>query len=125
MSRVIHFEIQAQDPDRAAKFYGDVFAWGFTKWDGVEEYWMIDTGSNDMDGINGGLLRRMGSVPAGDAPVNGYVCIIGVNNIDTTLSDITSHGGVITQPKKLFPGIGYTAYAKDTEGNSFGVIQAE
>ena len=34
MPRVIHFEIPADDPDRAAKFYGNVFGWKLDKWDG-------------------------------------------------------------------------------------------
>ncbi|MGZ7109599.1 MAG: VOC family protein, partial [Methanobacterium sp.] len=27
MSKVIHFEIPAEDPERAIKFYEDVFGW--------------------------------------------------------------------------------------------------
>src|SRR4051812_15755751 len=34
MPRVIHFEISADEPERAARFYADVFGWEVTKWDG-------------------------------------------------------------------------------------------
>ena len=27
MNRVVHFEIHAADPERAARFYGEVFGW--------------------------------------------------------------------------------------------------
>jgi predicted enzyme related to lactoylglutathione lyase len=27
MNRIIHFEIQAENPERAAKFYNNVFGW--------------------------------------------------------------------------------------------------
>ena len=44
MPRVVHFEITAEDPDRAAGFYSQVFGWELTKWEGPMEYWLITTG---------------------------------------------------------------------------------
>ncbi|WP_202613585.1 VOC family protein [Ornithinimicrobium cerasi] len=32
MSRVVHFEIHAEDVGRAVAFYGDVFGWTFEDW---------------------------------------------------------------------------------------------
>jgi len=34
MPRVIHFEIVADNPERAVKYYKEVFGWELTKWDG-------------------------------------------------------------------------------------------
>ena len=34
MPRVMHFEIGADQPDRAAKFYADAFGWKIQKWEG-------------------------------------------------------------------------------------------
>ena len=31
MARVVHFEIHAADPERAAKFYQSVFGWRFQR----------------------------------------------------------------------------------------------
>ena len=31
-NRITHFEIQAENPERAIKFYTDVFGWDFQKW---------------------------------------------------------------------------------------------
>ena len=46
MSRVIWFEIPADDPGRAAKFYEDVFGWKVEKWDGPFDYWLVTTGED-------------------------------------------------------------------------------
>ena len=34
MPRVVHFEIPAENPERAAKFYKEVFDWKIEKWQG-------------------------------------------------------------------------------------------
>src|SRR5439155_19682712 len=56
MPRPAHFEIPAENPERAIAFYKDVFGWTFQKWDGPMPYWMITTGPDTEPGINGGLL---------------------------------------------------------------------
>ncbi len=48
MSRVVHFEIHVDDPNRASKFYTDVFGWKFNKWEGPMDYWLISTGDSIM-----------------------------------------------------------------------------
>src|SRR4051812_48595280 len=57
MPRPVHFEFTAEDPERAAKFYGDVFGWKIQKWDGPVPYWLIETGK-DVPGIDGGMQLR-------------------------------------------------------------------
>ena len=68
MPRVIHFEIPADNPDRAVRFYSDVFGWQFNKWEGPVEYWLITTGADGQPGINGGMLRRAQPAPAPSTP---------------------------------------------------------
>ncbi|MGZ4908488.1 MAG: VOC family protein, partial [Halobacteriota archaeon] len=41
MSKVIHFELPADDPQRAVEFYEKVFGWTITKWEGPNDYWLI------------------------------------------------------------------------------------
>jgi predicted enzyme related to lactoylglutathione lyase len=60
MSRVVHFEIQASQPQVLVEFYSQLFGWSFNKWGGPAEYWLIETGPSDKPGINGGLLPRRG-----------------------------------------------------------------
>ena len=39
MPRITHFDIPADDPARAQKFYKKVFDWKFEKWDGPMDYY--------------------------------------------------------------------------------------
>src|SRR5687768_9663241 len=113
MPRPIHFEIHADDPERAITFYADLFGWQFQKWDGPMPYWLVTTGPTEEPGINGGLMKRMGSGPADGQAVNAYVCTCGVTDVDALVARVTSIGGTIAVPKMPVPGIGWLAYAKD------------
>src|SRR5436305_5798627 len=62
MSRVIHFEIQADDPDRAERFYTEVFGWATTRIGGPMDYRLVTTGPDDQPGINGAIMKRQGKV---------------------------------------------------------------
>ena len=123
MSRTIHFEIHAEDPDRAAAFYTKLLGWQIKRWDGPMDYWMIVTGPDSQPGINGGLMRRRGPGPVDMQAVNAYVCTMGVANLDDSLNLLGTLGGTIAVPKMPIPGMGWLAYAKDTEGNIFGMMQ--
>ena len=118
MPRVTHFEVPADDPARAQKFYSQVFGWKFDKWDGPMEYWMTITGDNKEPGINGGLMKR---VP-GQFGITNY---IEVSSIDEFLNKIRSNGGNVIVPKTSISEVGYFAQCTDTEGNIFGIIQLD
>lgn len=118
MSRVVHFEIHADQPERAAAFYESVFAWTVTKWNGPEEYWLLTTGAATAPGINGGLMRRRGP----DAHVFNT---IEVASVDKCVKDIEAAGGTVVVPKFPIPGVGWLAYFKDTEGNIFGITEPD
>jgi uncharacterized protein len=118
MPRVVHFELMADDPDRAVEFYKKVFEWEITKWNGPEDYWLIKTGEPESPGIDGGLMKR--SDGKGFAPVTNT---IDVNSVDEYLTSIKVNGGEVFVPKMAIPGVGWMAYCKDTEGNIFGIIQ--
>jgi uncharacterized protein len=125
MSRVVHFEIHAENPERAIAFYQGVFGWQFKKWDGPMDYWLITTGADTERGINGGMIRRMGPGPLEMQAVNAYVCTIGVTAIDESVKKALAAGGVLALAKMPIPGIGWLAYVKDTEGNIVGVMQPD
>jgi predicted enzyme related to lactoylglutathione lyase len=115
MPRVVHFELGADNPDRAASFYSKVFGWKTKKWDGPQDYWMITTGADGQPGINGGLMRRQGPQPC--------TAVIDVPSVDEYASRITKNGGRIVMPKMAVPGVGYLAYFADTEGTVIGIMQ--
>ena len=117
MSRVTHFEIPADNPDRAIRFYADVFGWKFQKWDGPMEYWMIETGK-DEPGIDGGLARR-------EAPGSSTTSVIQVPSVDDSLKAIETKGGKVVVPKSPIPGVGHVAYFHDPEGNFLGIFQSD
>jgi predicted enzyme related to lactoylglutathione lyase len=125
MSRVIHFEIHASNPERAIEFYQKVFGWTFQKWEGPMPYWLVTTGPAGEPGINGGLLSRQGGEPVDGQAVNAYVCTVGVDQIDASMSKAQSSGATVAVPKMAVPGVGWLAYFKDTEGNIFGVMQPD
>lgn len=118
MPRIIHFELPADNPERAAEFYKNVFGWQFQKWEGPQEYWLITTGPKDQPGINGGLMRRQ-------HPGAGTCNTVDVASVDGAVTTITKHGGKNVVPKMAIPGVGYLAYCSDPEGNVFGLMQAD
>jgi predicted enzyme related to lactoylglutathione lyase len=123
MPRVVHFEIHASDPERAIAFYSRAFGWSFQKWDGPMPYWLVTTGPEEQPGINGGLLQRQGA-PDGEA-VTAFVCTVDVPDLDAAIGTVTEGGAHIVWPKNAVPGVGWLAYAKDPEGNLFGMMQED
>jgi len=116
MPRPVHFEIPADNPQRAIAFYSNVFGWKFSKWDGPMEYWLISTGQPSEPGIDGGLLLRR-------HPNQPCVNTVAVENLDRTIETVLSSGGSMALPKMPVPGVGWLAYCKDTEGHIFGLMQ--
>ena len=121
MSRVIHFEISAEDPERATRFYSNVFGWKIQKWDGPEDYWMATTGEEGQPGIDGAIMRRSDLSTGGNSVIN----TMDAESVDELAAKIEQAGGRIVAPKMAVPGVGYFAYCQDTEGNTFGIMQAD
>jgi len=115
----VHFEIPAENIERAIAFYETVFGWKFRKWEGGGiPYWLIVTGPDGEPGINGGLMPRRD-------PAQPCVNTVGVANLDETLRLAEKSGGQCVVPKMPVPGVGWLAYCKDTEGHIFGVMQPD
>ncbi len=125
MNRVVHFEIQVDDFERAKKFYGDVFGWEFPKW--MDGYWGVMTAPKDSKepGINGGLLRRPCPAPTVGQGTNAFVCTVQVNNFDETAKKVETAGGKIAMPKFAIMNMAWQGYFLDTEGNTFGIHQTD
>ena len=132
MSRIVHFEIHANKPERAANFYKDVFGWEIKEWvlPGIQmkdenRYWIVATGPDNEMGINGGLMFRQGPAPTKGQPVNAFVCTVGVANLDDSVNKVTKAGGKIVLSRMPVMSIGWLAYCNDTEGNMFGMLQPD
>lgn len=128
MNRVVHFEIHAEDPERAIRFYKTVFGWDFPVWmEEPDKYWGVMTAPPESTelGINGGLLVRRGEKPQAGQSVNAFVCTIQVASIDQTIQKIEAAGGAVATPKHALMGMAWQAYYTDTEGNLFGIHQPD
>ncbi len=127
MGRPVHFEIQADDVDRAKDFYAAVFGWTYQDFAAVtgDVYWGITTGQDPDPGIDGGLLRRPAPAPAPEQGTNAYVCTMQVEDFDATADAVLAAGGRIALPKYALPGMAWQGYFLDTEGNTFGVHQPD
>jgi uncharacterized protein len=122
VNRVIHFEIQADNVQRAKKFYESVLGWKIDKMmskeDGGMDYWGLSTGEGL--GINGRLYERPKKK---EEKFYLYDCTIEVSDIDKAIKAVKANGGKITKEKMEIPKVGWFAGALDTEGNRFGLMQ--
>ncbi|MBI5816579.1 MAG: VOC family protein [Nitrospinae bacterium] len=127
MNRVMHFEIQAENIERAIKFYSGVFGWEFPKLMEEPPYWAVMTAPKDSKepGINGGLLQRPCAAPKSAQGANAFVCTVVVDNFDATAGKIEQAGGLVAMPKFAIPAMAWQGYFLDTEGNTFGVHQPD
>ncbi|UCG92464.1 MAG: VOC family protein [candidate division WOR-3 bacterium] len=123
MPRVVHFEISADDPERAVKFYTNVFGWTINKWKGPMDYWLLTTGK-DEPGINGAIMKREQPLTGKDGMI-GYTCTMDVDNVDNYIKKVEKNGGKVIQPKGAIPGVGWFAMCLDTEGNVFGLMRED
>jgi predicted enzyme related to lactoylglutathione lyase len=119
--RVVHFEIPADDVERAQGFYRDAFGWLMNSIPGMG-YTLVgttpsgDNGPLDPGAINGGMLERQD-------PVRSTVVTIEVDDIDTALKTVESLGGKTVRSGMPVGDMGFAAYFADPEGNVVGLWQ--
>jgi uncharacterized protein len=110
---IVWFEIPADDPERAKKFYSTLFGWKINAFPEVKDYWHIDTGGSDGS-PDGGMLPRKHATQ----PITNY---INVPSIAKFTAKIEKLGGKVMMSKTAVPQMGYFAICRDTEGNEFAI----
>jgi predicted enzyme related to lactoylglutathione lyase len=115
MARVVHFEITADNPERAVKFYAQALGWKIERF-GDEKYWLVGTGPADARGIDGAIMPR-------EKPAENTVVTVGVGNLEAAMEAVRRAGGTADGSVDLIPDIGRFTYATDTEGNRFGLLE--
>jgi uncharacterized protein len=127
MSRPIHFEIQADDLERAKAFYAEVFGWTYEDYSAVtgQPYWGVTTGDLSDPGINGGIMPRPAPAPGDGTATNAGILTMGVDDFDAAAAVIEAAGGRLVQPRTALPGMAWQGYFLDTEGNRFGIHQPD
>lgn len=126
-NRPVHFEIQADNVERAKTFYGEVFGWEFedhSEYVG-SPYFGITTGEEGTLGINGGLLSRGKDRPGPQQGTNAFVVTMLVDDYDASHERVLGAGGSVALPKAALPGMAWQGYYLDTEGNTFGLHQPD
>lgn len=128
---IVHFEIPADDVERARNFYSTLFGWKIEKIevrkDGeTMDYWMISTTSSSEGkgggsheekksaSIDGGLMKRQD-------PQQPNLNYIGVSSIDEYSKKVKELGGKVVMPKTEITGYGFFAVCIDTENNAFAL----
>ena len=117
MSKIVHFEIPADDPQRAVAFYHDALGWEISRF-GEQPYWLVRAGDDAEPGANGALVSR-------EDLHQSPIVIAGVADIDDVLSQVKQCGGEVAQGKLPVPGVGWSAYIRDPEGNTIGLFQPD
>src|SRR5579872_7105429 len=112
-ANIIWFEIPADQPERAKKFYSQLFGWKIEPFPGMTDYWHIDTGGSD-DTPDGGMMVRKHT----HQPITNYVNVPSVTNAAKKVEKL---GGIICKGKTPVPEMGYFAICRDTEGNEFAL----
>lgn len=118
MATIVHFDISAENIERAKAFYEQIFNWEIEKLPGQMDYHLIKT--NDLQGkcgIGGGMSKREPGVRS------GIINYIGVASIDASLKQVVDLGGKILQTVTKVPGFGLLAICADPEGNVFGLFE--
>lgn len=115
MGRIVHFDIQCADVQRAKRFYESAFGWHIETWDGPMEYYMVVTGNEKEPGIDGGLSR-------GEERLSGGLTLQ-VESLTEATGKVTASGGAVTREPAPVQGVGTMAECRDTEGNIFGLME--
>lgn len=119
MPTIEHFEIPADDVERARRFYQDLFGWQIEKFPGDMEYWGIHTTAGDGGkGLGGGMLQRM-------HPQHSIANYVGVENIEAMMKKVEQLGGQIIVPKTPVPKMGWFCFFTDTERNVMAMWQMD
>ena len=119
MVTIVHFDVPADDIDRAKRFYKELFGWKIEKMHGEMEYYGISTtDETGKESIGGGMGLR------GD-PSQRIVNYFGVPSIDVCTKKVEQLCGKIIMPKTKIPGYGFLAICLDTENNVFGLWEKE
>jgi uncharacterized protein len=116
VGKIVNFHIPADDVERAATFYRDVFGWEFVAIpDSPVPYLTMDGAQPDGAGVPAAITARQDIVKAPTPTIE-------VDHIDQAMLDIALKGGQQGRVQDI-PGVGRFGYAIDSEGNIIALVQ--
>jgi predicted enzyme related to lactoylglutathione lyase len=118
MPTIVHFDVPAEDIERAKKFYSALLGWKFESLPEMQYNLITTTNLDGTPGVGGGMGKRMD-------PSQRMMNYFGVSSIDTAMKQVKSLGGSILSKKMAVPQMGYLVNCIDTEGNMFGLWEED
>jgi predicted enzyme related to lactoylglutathione lyase len=119
MPTIVHFDVPAEDVERAKKFYSELFDWKIERMPGPMEYYGITTTDEDgKEAVGGGMAKK-------EEQNDSITNYIGVPSIDEYIIKVEQLDGKIIMSKTPIPGFGYLAVCLDTENNKFGLWESD
>ncbi len=114
VGKVVGFELNSQDPKKAASFYSTVFGWEISEphWD----YQTVTTTKDQQSGINGGIAKGPHDYP------HGIRLQLEVDSIEEAITKATANGALVVRDKMEFEEF-YLAYIVDPVGLGLGLIE--
>ena len=118
MGKIVNFHIPAEDVERAATFYREVFGWDFVAQpNSAVPYWVHDASGANGAGIPAAITPRQEIIKAPTPTIE-------VEHIDQAMLDIAMKGGQQGRVQDI-AGLGRFGYAIDSEGNIIALLQRE
>lgn len=115
VNKVVHFELYAPHPERAVRFYENVFGWKVEQTSDNQDVWVVQSKDNST--------RSRGNIYRSNEEPSSEVNSIEVASIEEYAKKISQNGGKMVVSKVEVPGTGYLAYCLDTEKNLFGMLE--
>ncbi|WP_440951222.1 VOC family protein [Methanosphaerula subterraneus] len=118
MPTIVHFDVPAEDVERAKIFYSALLGWKYESYPEMQYNLITTTNLDGTPGVGGGMGKRM-------EPSQRMLNYFGVSSIDAAMNQVKTLGGKVLTEKMAVPGMGFLANCMDTEGNMFGLWQED
>ncbi len=116
MGKIVNFHLPADDVERAAAFYRNVFGWEFAAIpNSPVPYLVHDSAGPNGAGIPAAITVRQEIVKAPTPTIE-------VEDIDGAMTQVVMQGGQQARVQDI-PGLGRFGYAIDSEGNIIALLQ--
>jgi predicted enzyme related to lactoylglutathione lyase len=115
MAKIVNFHIPADDVERAATFYREIFGWEFAPFPGSPVPYLVHDNPDGGAGIPAAITQRQEIVKAPTPTIE-------VDDIDQVMIDIAMKGGQQGGVQDI-PGLGRFGYAIDSERNIIALLQ--
>ena len=113
-NNIAHFDIAANDVERARRFYERVFGWRFEAW-GPPDFYLIHTGPASDPGIHGSISKR--EEPVAGRGRTAFECTVSVDDLAAIKAAVVHNGGKIVLDEYEIVGVGRMIRFEDSEGN--------